>query len=274
MLAFVRLRTPCCSPGRLACSSFSVRSHGVHGCSGGVEPATPLDSGNQLCRRNRRVARPGDRRVFEWLVQRYRLGAICAGGLSAAIAARRAAVGACAVSVRLRARARWRADAARIDRDGLRRGAWIGLGAGLPANLGLGFFGTLAGFGARPELDSPWLTLWADFGQTLGGPLLAVGYLCALSLRFIDQGTPSLAAVGRMALTAYLMQSALALVAFGALRLYDRLSSTSALLVVAVIWTVLLVMCPWWLRRFQLGPAEWLWRSLTYGRLQPLRREP
>lgn len=155
----------------------------------------------------------------------------------------------------------------------LKRGAWIGLAAGLPANLGLGFFGTLAGFGARPQLESMWLTYWADFGQTLGAPLLAIGYLCALSLRFLDRGTPSaLAAVGRMALTAYLLQSVLALAAFGGLRLYDRLSSTSALLVVAAIWGTLFLICPWWLRHFQMGPAEWLWRSLTYGYRQPLRR--
>jgi uncharacterized protein len=89
----------------------------------------------------------------------------------------------------------------------------------------------------------------------------------------MDRGTPPvLAAVGRMALTAYLLQSALALAVFGGLRLYDRLSSTSALMVVAAIWGVLLVICPWWLSRFELGPAEWLWRSLTYGRWQPLRR--
>jgi uncharacterized protein len=27
----------------------------------------------------------------------------------------------------------------------------------------------------------------------------------------------------------------------------------------------------WWLRRFRYGPAEWAWRSLTYGRRQPFR---
>jgi uncharacterized protein len=27
-----------------------------------------------------------------------------------------------------------------------------------------------------------------------------------------------------------------------------------------------------WLARFRFGPAEWAWRSLTYGRLQPMRR--
>ncbi|MFW5653474.1 MAG: DUF418 domain-containing protein, partial [Planctomycetota bacterium] len=31
---------------------------------------------------------------------------------------------------------------------------------------------------------------------------------------------------------------------------------------------------PWWLRRFRYGPAEWLWRSMTYGELQPMRRVP
>ena len=34
---------------------------------------------------------------------------------------------------------------------------------------------------------------------------------------------------------------------------------------------VQLVVSPWWLARFRFGPAEWLWRSLTYGRLQPMR---
>ena len=30
----------------------------------------------------------------------------------------------------------------------------------------------------------------------------------------------------------------------------------------------------WWLARFRFGPAEWLWRSLTYGKAQPMRRLP
>ena len=155
----------------------------------------------------------------------------------------------------------------------LRRGAWIGLAAGLPANFGIGFSGTLAGFGARPQLDPPWLTLWADLGQMVGAPLLAVGYLCALALLFAARGTPyAFVAVGRMTLTAYLLQSVLALTVFGGLRLYDRFSSTSALIVVAAIWALLLWLCPLWLRQFRIGPAEWLWRSLTYGRRQPLRR--
>jgi uncharacterized protein len=74
-----------------------------------------------------------------------------------------------------------------------------------------------------------------------------------------------------MALTAYLLESALTLAVFAGLRLYDRLSTASALLVVFAIWAILLAICPLWLRRFRLGPVEWLWRSLTYGRLEALR---
>jgi uncharacterized protein len=165
------------------------------------------------------------------------------------------------------------ANGLRARRTLLRRGAWIGLLLGLPANIGVGFFGALAGFGARPDLDAPLLALWADIGQLLGAPVLAVGYLCALALCFAERGPPNaLVAVGRMTLTAYLLQSALALFVFGGLRLYDRLSTTSALLVVAAIWALLVWLCPLWLRHFRIGPAEWLWRSLTYGRWQPLRR--
>ena len=39
-----------------------------------------------------------------------------------------------------------------------------------------------------------------------------------------------------------------------------------------VLWILQLFVSPLWLRRFRFGPAEWLWRSLTYGRLQPMLR--
>lgn len=83
-----------------------------------------------------------------------------------------------------------------------------------------------------------------------------------------------LAAVGRMAFTNYLAQSALCMLvftgvglgAFGALRRHELYY------VVAGIWVLQLAWSPWWLARFRHGPLEWLWRSLTYGRRQPLRR--
>jgi uncharacterized protein len=74
-----------------------------------------------------------------------------------------------------------------------------------------------------------------------------------------------------MALTAYLLQSLLALVVFAGLGLYDRLGSAQAMGVVAGIWAVLLVVCPLWMRAFRFGPVEWLWRTWTYGRRPTLR---
>ncbi|MGZ5146574.1 MAG: DUF418 domain-containing protein [Burkholderiales bacterium] len=154
----------------------------------------------------------------------------------------------------------------------LRRGAFIGLVLGLPANIGLGLIGPLAAFGTPPLGEPIWVTRWAAFAQTVGAPVLAIGYACALSLLWLRRGAMRpLAAVGRMALTAYLLESALTLAVFAGLRLYDRLSTASALLVVFAIWAILLAICPLWLRWFRFGPVEWLWRSLTYGRLEALR---
>ena len=75
-----------------------------------------------------------------------------------------------------------------------------------------------------------------------------------------------------MALTAYLLQSVLAFAAFRGLGLYGELGYASSLAVVAAIWASLLVVCPLWLARYWMGPVEWLWRSLAYSRVQPLRR--
>jgi uncharacterized protein len=154
----------------------------------------------------------------------------------------------------------------------LARGAAIGLGVGLPLNFGLGFDGPLSGWGTAPPGQPAWMTFWGELGQLFGEPVLAVGYLCAIALVCLRRGAPRpLVAVGRMALTAYVLQSALALAIFGGLRLYGQLTTSASVLVVAVIWSAVFGFCAVWLRWFRLGPVEWLWRSLTYGTLQPMR---
>jgi len=86
--------------------------------------------------------------------------------------------------------------------------------------------------------------------------------------------TYALAAVGRMALTNYLMHSIVTAViflgwGFGAA---GSLDYAGQLWVVAAIWAVQLVASLLWLARFRFGPAEWLWRSLTYRHWQPVLR--
>ncbi len=81
-------------------------------------------------------------------------------------------------------------------------------------------------------------------------------------------------AAGQMALTNYLMQSVvLSLLFYGyGLGLSGRLGSASAVLIGIALYVIQLGYSVWWLRRYHFGPVEWLWRTLTYGRRQPMRR--
>ena len=83
-----------------------------------------------------------------------------------------------------------------------------------------------------------------------------------------------LVAVGRMALTNYILQSALALVIFHdlGLGLWNDLARHQLYMVVLAQWFVHVAVSTWWLRRFRFGPLEWLWRSLTYGRIEMATR--
>lgn len=81
------------------------------------------------------------------------------------------------------------------------------------------------------------------------------------------------AAAGRMALTNYLMQSlVLAFVFYGyGLRRFGRLDPTTAVLIGVPFYAGQLWFSRWWLNQYRFGPFEWVWRSLTYGRRQPMR---
>jgi uncharacterized protein len=151
----------------------------------------------------------------------------------------------------------------------LGRVAIIGLTIGLPLNLVMGVLGPL---GAGAATMPGWVQSVGAFVQLVGAPILTVGYLATLTLVCLRWGPiRPLAAVGRMALSAYLLQSVLAVPLFWGLGLYDRLGAAEALVVVAGIWVVVIVISMLWMRRFRFGPAEWFWRTLTYGRRQPMR---
>lgn len=82
-----------------------------------------------------------------------------------------------------------------------------------------------------------------------------------------------LAAVGRMALSNYLLHSLICLVlftgaGFGLIGVFER---WELYVIVLLIWMLQLALSPWWLKRYSFGPAEWLWRSLTYGSMQKWR---
>lgn len=86
--------------------------------------------------------------------------------------------------------------------------------------------------------------------------------------------TRTLAAVGRMALTCYLLQTVICTTIFygHGLGLFGRLDRVQQLLTVVGVWAFLLVLAPIWLKHFRFGPAEWLWRTLTYMKPQSMRQ--
>jgi len=79
----------------------------------------------------------------------------------------------------------------------------------------------------------------------------------------------SLAAVGRMALSNYLIQTIIANIIFIGFSQYGCLQRYKLYYIVLAIWIFQLVFSTIWLRYFVFGPFEWLWRSLTYRKLQP-----
>jgi uncharacterized protein len=108
------------------------------------------------------------------------------------------------------------------------------------------------------------------------GPLLSVGLIMLLALAaekgVFRKAQEALAKVGRTAFSCYILQSLLCTAIFydwgGGL--YGKLDRLQMLAVVPAVWTVDLIFANLWLRRYQLGPLEWAWRSLTEGRRLPL----
>lgn len=86
-----------------------------------------------------------------------------------------------------------------------------------------------------------------------------------------------LEAAGRMAFSNYLGTSILTSFVFCGygLGLYGELSRSQLYVVVIAIWALILLWSRPWLAAFHYGPFEWIWRSLTQGKLQPfLKRAP
>jgi len=146
-----------------------------------------------------------------------------------------------------------------------------------PAGLALAWYGTVAL--ERIGFAMPQRTL-ADVWNYVGSVLASIGYAAALIV-IVKRGALTglrrrLAAVGQMAFTNYLFQSVVTSVLFlgWGFGLTGRFDYAQQLLIVFVIWVLQLALSPIWLQRYRFGPAEWLWRSLTYGHLQPMRRDP
>ena len=149
----------------------------------------------------------------------------------------------------------------------LRRTALIGIAIGLPANLLLFPMGVLGASGVVPPEGGVLMGIASAAVTVIAVPILSAGYASALTLLWLRVQAPRpLVAVGRMALTAYLLQSLLAFGFFFGFAAYGKVGFAASLLLVLAIWAIITATCVLWLRRFAFGPMEWLWRVVTYLR--------
>jgi uncharacterized protein len=154
----------------------------------------------------------------------------------------------------------------------IRRARWwtLGLGLGLQAAvMGTAFLPPSV---LPPESQPLQVTV-----MNLGNAMLGLFYGCVILLLLEraewTRRLGGLAAVGRLALTNYLLQTVVLttlVYEYGA-GLYGRLGFAPILPIALLIFLVQVVLSRWWLQRFRFGPMEWLWRSASYGRPQPLR---
>jgi uncharacterized protein len=150
-------------------------------------------------------------------------------------------------------------------RPALVRWSLLGWGIGLPANV----VATWA-FEHWPYVPPSPGGLLGVVLQAVGIPLLALGYAATVALLVVDgrRFMNMFAPVGRMALTNYLTHSVVCVVlsyGFG-FGLWWRTGASTAMLIASGIIAVQIPLSALWLARFRFGPAEWMWRRLTYGR--------
>ena len=81
--------------------------------------------------------------------------------------------------------------------------------------------------------------------------------------------------VGQMAFTNYLTHSIVCAVIFYGIGfgLYGQFERYQIYLIVLAVWTVQIIWSHIWLRYFQYGPFEWIWRQLTYWKKLPLKKQ-
>ena len=124
-----------------------------------------------------------------------------------------------------------------------------------------------------------WGLFTMSITSIIGGIAFAFCY-CSAIIQLYDKRKDYkifglLAATGRMALTNYLCQSvivAFLIYPFG-FGLFNKIEFWQSIIITISIFTIQMFISRWWLTKFHFGPFEWLWRCLTYMKIQPLVRK-
>ena len=151
--------------------------------------------------------------------------------------------------------------------------AILGFGVGLAVN----------GFEMAMKIATDYAYEWVSGASLpsndLGRVCMALGFVSVVMIAnargYLARLRRGLAAVGRMALSNYILQSIFGIVIFHDMGfgLWNELARHQLYFVVFGQWVAMIAFSVWWLGRFRFGPLEWVWRTLTYGRRQPMALE-
>jgi uncharacterized protein len=117
-----------------------------------------------------------------------------------------------------------------------------------------------------------------SWGYEFGGAMMSIFYICTIVLLYRNGKFKRLfnmfKITGRMAFTNYLTQSVVSTFIFysyGAGQ-YGDYGPFAGVIIAVIIFSLQVLFSMWWLKNYYMGPLEWIWRTLTYGKKQKLKR--
>jgi uncharacterized protein len=146
--------------------------------------------------------------------------------------------------------------------------------AGIGAGYSLVSYGVIQNFANNWSFDYS-MFLGVQFNYW-GSLLVSLSYISIIMLlcknSLFTWLMNMLAAVGRTALSNYIFQSLICTSIFygHGLGLFGEVERKNQIFMVLSVWIIQLIISPMWLRYFKFGPFEWLWRSLTYMKIQTM----
>lgn len=119
------------------------------------------------------------------------------------------------------------------------------------------------------------VTALNDIQIILFSGALAMGFIVLYQIRSVGKYLDVLTPYGRMGLTNYEMQGIVGSIIFsmwGFGSIFGSWGTTEVFVLGLIIYIIQIIISKYWLKYFQYGPLEWLWRSGTYLKWQPLRK--
>ena len=155
----------------------------------------------------------------------------------------------------------------------LKKGLIIGALFGIPASIGFTWGSHV--MSGQPQVGPPTpFMLFGFFLMIFGRPALSMSYACGVGLLYLNNAwrrrMMPFANIGRTALSNYLLQTVVGTTIFYGYggRLFARVNLGWLFVLSVVIYALQVPLSRWWLGRYRYGPAEWVWRAMTYGRAQ------